>query len=379
MKRIVHITIMHPSSDTRIFRNECISMVKAGYEVILCAPHTKNEIVDGVRIVPVFKPRTFLERIFTAPKRAVEIASKMDADIYHFHDPELLFAMAALAKKPGINVVWDAHENYADTIYSFNSLKIRIVSFIGAYFFGRFELYFAKKRFKGVVTVTDIMAKKYRDKGILTATAGNFSDISNIPGAAADRPKSPLVFISSGMQFKERSVVEIAQAFNLLQNETPAILRYAGKFKTEELKQEIIGQVRTEMQDKLELSGPYTWEELVQEHIPKAHIGFVLFDTSDPNNCNGLPNRFFECWSNGLPVITTAGTQVARIVAEEKGGIVIPNNAPHSIAEAMNKFLDDPALAKTMGRNARKAVEEKYSWGVAFQNINQLYTTVLKR
>lgn len=378
MKRIVHITTMHPSSDTRIFRNECISLVKAGYEVILFAPHPKEEIVEGVRIVPIFKPRTFFERIFTAPKSALEIASQMDADIYHFHDPELLFVMAALAKKPGKKVIWDAHENYADTIYSFNSLKIKLVSFVVAYFFGRFELYYAKNRFKGVVTVTDTMAQKYRDKGIPTATAGNFSDISNIPGAVADRSMSPLVFISSGMQFKERSVVEIAQAFNLLQNETQAILRYAGKFKTEELKQEIESQVRTEMRDKLELSGPYSWEELVQEQIPQAHIGFVLFDTSDPNNCNGLPNRFFECWSNGLPVITTAGTQVARIVAEEKGGIVIPNNDPRSIAEAMNKFLNDPALAEIMGRNARKAVEEKYSWGVAFRNINQLYATVLK-
>jgi glycosyltransferase involved in cell wall biosynthesis len=378
MQRIVHITTMHPSSDTRIFRNECISLVKAGYDVILCAPHPKEEIVEGVRIVPVLKPRTFFERIFKTPKTAVEIASQIDADIYHFHDPELLFAMAALAKKPGKNVVWDAHENYTDTIYSFNSFKIRLVSFIGAYLFGRFELYYAKKRFKGVVTVTDTMAKKYRDKGILTATAGNFSDISNIPGAVADRFKSPLVFISSGMQFKERSVIEIAQGFNLLQNEANAILRYAGKFKTEELKQEIIAQVRVKMRDKLELSGPYSWEELVQQQIPRAHIGFVLFDTSDPNNCNGLPNRFFECWSNGLPVITTAGTEVARIVLEEKGGIVIPDNSPKNIADAMSKFIDDPSLVEKMGRNARKAVEEKYSWRVAFHNINQLYKEVLK-
>jgi glycosyltransferase involved in cell wall biosynthesis len=104
----------------------------------------------------------------------------------------------------------------------------------------------------------------------------------------------------------------------------------------------------------------------------------VLFDTSDPNNCNGLPNRFFECWSNGLPVITTAGTQVARIVLEEKGGIVIPDNSPQSIADAMSRFIDDPSLIEKMGHNARKAVEEKYSWGVAFRNINQLYTEVLK-
>jgi glycosyltransferase involved in cell wall biosynthesis len=368
---------MHAPKDTRIFRNECVSLAEFGFEVYLCIPIDKKEKENNVNFIPVLKPKNFIDRVFNSPRNAVKVAESLNADLYHFHDPELLFVMASLAKK-GKKVVWDAHENYSDTIYSFNSLKIKLVSFIGAYFFGWFELFYVKRRFKGVVTVTDVMAKKYRDIGIPTAVAGNFSDLSNIPRVARNKSQSPIVFISSGMQFKERSVIEIAQAFNLFKNETQAILRFAGKFKTEELKLEIIAQVRNEMKEKLELSGPFSWEELVQEQIPNAHVGFVLFDTSDPNNCNGLPNRFFECWSNGLPVITTAGTQVARIVAEEMGGIVIPNNSPQSIAEAMRMFLENPMLVDKMGNNARRAVEEKYSWGVAFRNITQLYAEVLK-
>lgn len=375
-KRIIHVSTMHPSTDTRIFRNECVSLVKSGYEVILCIPHAKEEFINGVKIIPLPKYRNFKERIFDAPRKAVEIAEAQNGDLYHFHDPELLFVMGALAKR-GKRVVWDAHENYANTIYSFNSLKIKPLSYIGAKLFGIAEMWYAKYRFKGVVTITGVMAEKYIRRGIPTAVAGNFSNIEKIVGPKEDRPTQPMVFISSGMQFKERGIFEMVEALGLLPDENNVQIRFAGKFKSDEVPKALKARVSSEKSGLLDFRGPFTWEQLVIDEIPKAHVGFVLFDTSDPNNCNGLPNRFFECWSNCLPVITTEGTQVAKITRQENGGIVIPDNSPQSIAKAMATFLENYDLAVEMGQNGRKAVEREYSWGVALKNIEKLYEEIL--
>jgi glycosyltransferase involved in cell wall biosynthesis len=367
---------MHAPKDTRIFRNECVSLAEFGYEVYLCIPIDKREKENNVNFIPVLKPKTFLDRVFNSPRDAVKVAEALNADLYHFHDPELLFVMARLAKK-GKKVIWDAHENYLDTIFSFNSLKVKFVSLLGAKLFNYFELKYCKSRFSGVVTITEKMAEKYRNRKINVCVAGNFSKVGQVPGKQSYNINEEIVFISSGMQFKERGIFEMVESLKLLPNEKKYKLRFAGSFKDESLKELLIKNVGKDRKDFLEFGGPYNWQELVNNQIPKADVGFVLFDISDPNNCNGLPNRFFECWSNGVPVITTAGTLVSKIVEEIGGGIVISSNSPTKIAEAMIVFIENPSLIEIMGKKARQAVQDKYSWEVAIKNIEKLYKQVL--
>ena len=135
MKHICHISTMHPTFDTRIFRNECLSLVAYGYQVTLVVPHDRKEVVDGVHIVPLKRHQSFYDRLVTCPKSAVAQLQTIDADLFHFHDPELLSAMGKFARETDRMVVWDAHENYVHTIKSFNSLKFKPLSYLGSWYF----------------------------------------------------------------------------------------------------------------------------------------------------------------------------------------------------------------------------------------------------
>ena len=57
------LTSVHHPFDTRIFHKEAKSLVKAGYDVSLIAQHDKEEIVDGIRIVPLPKPKNRIVRM----------------------------------------------------------------------------------------------------------------------------------------------------------------------------------------------------------------------------------------------------------------------------------------------------------------------------
>ena len=106
--KVCHVTSVHPSADVRIFWKECLSLAKR-YEVCLIASNTEERYEQGVHIYNVelpegrFMRQLCLNRVF---QKMVEI----DADVYHFHDPELM-RLGVKMKKYGKKVIFDSHED----------------------------------------------------------------------------------------------------------------------------------------------------------------------------------------------------------------------------------------------------------------------------
>jgi glycosyltransferase involved in cell wall biosynthesis len=79
-----------------------------------------------------------------------------------------------------------------------------------------------------------------------------------------------------------------------------------------------------------------------------------------------------EAMSSGLPVIATsaAGEIHSRIQEGRTGYVVPPRDAP-ALAQRMLTFLDDPALAQSMGAAARQSVQSKtpQNWAKRFAEM----------
>jgi len=88
--KICHFTIVHQPFDTRIFHKEIKTLSKAGYDVTLIAQNDKNETIDGVQFIALQKAKNRIYRISCSTFKIFLLALKQNADIYHFHDPELL-------------------------------------------------------------------------------------------------------------------------------------------------------------------------------------------------------------------------------------------------------------------------------------------------
>ena len=115
MIKVCHMTSAHGEEDGRIFQKECTSLAKAGYDVYLVERGESRE-KNGVHIVGVGEiPSSRRKRMTQGAKRVYEAAKALDADIYHFHDPELL-PFGLKLKKLGKKVIFDSHENTAESV-----------------------------------------------------------------------------------------------------------------------------------------------------------------------------------------------------------------------------------------------------------------------
>ena len=112
MKRIVHVTTVHPRDDIRIFRKECVSLARAGYEVVQVVGDGQGDAtIDGVRIVDIgVRPASRLVRMRMQPARALATVRELKPALVHVHDPELL-PLAAAMQRDGIPAIYDAHED----------------------------------------------------------------------------------------------------------------------------------------------------------------------------------------------------------------------------------------------------------------------------
>ena len=124
--RVCHITTVHPPFDDRIFHKECKTLAKAGYEIYLIAQHNKEEMIDGVHIIPLPERKGRLYRFLIKDWIALFKALKVNVDIYHFHDPELIFA-GLILKAFGKKVIYDIHELVYFQIKNKQWLKFNIM------------------------------------------------------------------------------------------------------------------------------------------------------------------------------------------------------------------------------------------------------------
>lgn len=69
-----------------------------------------------------------------------------------------------------------------------------------------------------------------------------------------------------------------------------------------------------------------------------------------------------EAMSCGCPVITSDADGFTEIIDDKQTGFIVPKQDPEAAARIMQRFIDDPSLRQTIGKNAREMVTRRYDW-----------------
>jgi len=371
--KVVHLTSVHPPSDIRIFFKECRSLAAAGYEVVLVTPGGKDRFVDGVQVRAITKAARRLERMTKTVWAVYRAAIRERAEIYHFHDPELI-PVGLLLSLRGKRVIYDIHEDVPRLILSKYYLPVWVRSFIG----NVVEVIenFAARRLSALVSATPHITKRFRHLNARVVTVQNFPLLGELaddtPATSWQRREAAVAYIGTIMV--SRSIREMVGALGLLPENRAAELLLAGTYFPESLRDEVI-----------ELPG---WERVrelgfldrraVKQALGRVRAGLVLL-YPEPNYVYSQPIKMFEYMAAGIPVIASDFPLLREIVEGADCGRLVDPLDPRAIADAIEYLLGYPEKAEEMGRNGRRAVEERYNWENEKRKLLALYRELLSK
>lgn len=360
--KICMISTVHPLYDTRIFFREAKTLVNNGYDLSLIIQHDKKELIDGINVVPLSKTRSRLIRMTVLNIKALFKSIKENADVYHLHDPELIF-VGLFLRMLGKKVVFDVHENIALDIETkqwvpFRKLTSKIYRLIEDLFFRYFYLILAEESY----------VKYYKDhpRKIIVQ---NFPDLTLFP-EKKDIKENYMVYL--GAISEDRGIFKMLElASHLTNNNLNTKLIIIGNVP-EHLKEKINSYINSrKLQDKIKFTGRLKAPE-AYEIVSKARLGLSILKPVK-NYTESYPTKLFEYMALGVPFITSNFPLYNKLVNDTKAGYTVDYNNMKDIVEKVEYILLNEKLSKKMGENGRKAVLDRYNWDKEAEKLIKLY------
>lgn len=367
-KHIVHLSSVHRAQDTRILHRECRSLAEAGYLVTLIANDDHDFELHGVqvRVLPKVSGGRIV-RMLKQVRNLWRMARQERADLYHFHDPELI-PVGLLLRLRGTPVIYDVHESVSKQILHKHWIPGRLRPVVAG---GYRLLERAIAPFlTAFVAATPGVASYFPARK--TIVVQNYPVLSElIPADTAPRQREPLA-VYVGSVTEVRGIREMVAAMACLPAESPVKLKIGGPASPPSLQAELEAAPGGERTEFLGVLDRPTVAELLQ----RAGVGLVALHP-EPNYLDSYPVKLFEYMAAKLPVVASNFPFWEQFVTDVGSGLMVDPLDPQAIADAITQILDDPERAREMGEVGFAAVSDRFNWDSEARKLIALYVKIL--
>lgn len=365
---VCHITTVHNIKDNRILYKQCVSLVKNNYTVYLIGTHNKNLSLEGVNILALPFQKSRLKRMTKNTFLALIKALKLKADVYHIHDPELIFCGLFL-KLRGYKVIYDVHELVGEDILTKEWIKPKFFKTIIEKLYNLIEL--VSINFLDAIILAEEgyipYFKKYKAYQNKIHLVRNFPLPSRkqLPALKNSESNHNKKFIYVGGLGIQRGTKEIIKAISFVEK---AELWLLGRWESNKCFEEcktLPGWEKTH----------YLGECLPQEvpdFLLKADFGLCIL-RNEKNFSTSSPVKSFEYMLYGLPMIMSDFPMWREFYAQ--CALFVDPLEIGKIAAAMQTLMKDKDLVKTMQEACLKKVQE-YSWEHEEQRLFKIYKSL---
>ncbi|MFN5306119.1 MAG: glycosyltransferase [Bacteroidota bacterium] len=361
--RVVVSVISDLATDQRVLRT-CRLLASMGLEVHLLgrllpnSPALEELPFKATRLTLWFRkgPLFYLEFQW----RLLRFLLREKPDIYYANDLDTLLPNRLLAyfrKKP---VVYDSHEFFTGVPELLHApLKRGLWTLLEKWLV---------PGLRHCITVNQAIAKSY------SALYGNaWVVVRNIPesipvGQKTERsalglPEHAFIMVMQGSGINvDRGAEEAILALKHLPEDV-YLLMIGGGDVYDNLP-EIAASVGVTGRLIMKPRMPY---RLMMEHTRNCNCGLSLDKPLSQNYRNSLPNKLFDYFHAGIPVVVSCIPELEKIVSAHNAGLIIGEVNPMTIADAIKLIHDSPGLNNSLREGAMGAAKT-FTW----QNESQI-------
>lgn len=370
-RRVVHMTTVHHPYDPRIYYKQCLSLYHANYDVTLISQRTNDEkpLDMPIKHISIKSYTSRLKRMIFGTWDVYQKAKKEKADVYVFHDPELLF-VASLLKKKGNTVIYDIHEDYVTSILQ--------------------KKYLSKPIKHGIAKIYTLMEKMFTRKMAISLAEKYYKDIYPRGVCILNYP-----LLNKEMMRLDRETQDVTN--NLLYTgnvteERGAYIHAALPKIDPNISVQFVGKCDKHIADKMtDVAGnassnihiegidAFVVKERIEEmYLSKRWLaGIAIFPPTEHYKKKEL-TKFFEYMNAGLPIICSDFPVWKQFISKYECGITVDPYNETEIKNALNTLRENPNLAYQMGENGRQAVVEELNWEVEEQKLLEWYDELIK-
>lgn len=369
-KAICHVTSTHSVTDARITFRECSTLINDGHCVTLVAPggDVDKSPVQGVKVLGPTWPGSRLERLLVTGPKVAWSALREQADLYQFHDAELL-PFALLFKVLGRSVVYDVHEDIPRDVEMVGWLPDVLKPAVSTVLEG---LENGIARFlDGLVVATKSLECRFRGIAADVALVRNFPllDFWPMSGGDCGDDKEPFVCYTGGIA-ERTGVMPMLEAVA----ECEVTLVVAGRFADEGIRNRCLAHRGWSYVD---YRGEVPVTE-VPEIVRGATAGLAVYPPFRSYR-ESLPVKMFEYMAAGVAVITSNFSRFRKIIEENGCGICVDPRNSREFADAVEYLAENPGIAATMGIRGRRSAEQEFNWNNEQDRLLGFYERITLR
>lgn len=346
-------------------------MAQSGYDTTLLVADGKgDEIKNKVKIVDLGKQaKNRARRIIQSNSMLFHRMKNIQADIVHFHDPELIpFFLFFKRRFPSVSVVFDIHENFSEKLRGGRDWIPTFLRSAFSYSFKTLESR-AKKQFDGFVGATDLIAGAYPpETSISLHNYPELRDYKNFKNPSNERVRGRIVY--TGGFTAHRGISQVVDALQYVKSSVE--LHVFGRQEDH-----IYDHCKSlKGFDSVVYHGKVDLLQML-DFVYNCEIGLVC-NQPEGGYQFAMPNKLFEYMACNVPVIASEFDHWKEILEENNAGITVDSTNPERIAVAIDHLLSSEKLIVEMGRNARNCIENTYNWDSEFSKLEGLYHQITK-
>lgn len=138
------------------------------------------------------------------------------------------------------------------------------------------------------------------------------------------------------------------------------------------------GRLRGEVEALLAAAGlgGQAWLPGARGGVEEVLRGLDIFVL--PSLSEGISNTILEAMATGLPIVATRTGGNPELVQESETGLLPPPDDSAALADAIGRYIREPALRQTHGARGRQVALERYSLTAMVEGYAEIYTQLLE-